>query len=264
MQVSAGTTPARVARVTFANPSGEQLAGLLHEVDDEVDAAAVVLCHGYMDSKDSKLIGGLAGTLQAAGLAALRFDFAGNGESEGNFDFCAYAKEVEDIRAAVQFLRGQGRRVHAVLGHSKGAAEALLYAAKYGDVPQVISLSARYNMVRGITERFGEDIFERLRRGGSLEMKGKSGREWTLTHESVMERVQTDMAAAAASIPATVRVLTVHGAADDVIPVDDAHEFDKLIQSHVLHVIPLADHNYTEEHYAPMERIVVDWLSGNA
>lgn len=86
--------------------------------------------------------------------------------------------------------------------HSKGAIESILYAAKYDDVGKIISISARYNMMHGIsgvmaaltqhgllltanhsTERFGDDVFERLRRGGFIEMRHRDGRTWKLTQE---------------------------------------------------------------------------------
>ena len=45
-----------------------------------------------------------------------------------------------------------------LLGHSKGANDALLYASKYDDTPFVISISARFDMSRGLKDRFGDDI----------------------------------------------------------------------------------------------------------
>lgn len=56
------------------------------------------------------------------------------------------------------------------------------------------------------------------------------------------------------------RVYTIHGAADEVIPVEDAHAFDKCIQNHVLRVLPGANHNYTDsEHARVLVRQVVEW-----
>ena len=41
------------------------------------------------------------------------------------------------------------------------------------------------------------------------------------------------------------RVLTVHGSADELVPVQDALEFAKIIPNHKLHVVEGADHGYT-------------------
>ena len=42
----------------------------------------------------------------------------------------------------------------------------------------------------------------------------------------------------------SVRVLTIHGDEDKVVPMQDAHRFDKEIANHRLHVIMQADHNF--------------------
>ena len=49
----------------------------------------------------------------------------------------------------------------------------LLYASRYDDVPLVINVSGRFHMERGIKERFGSDIFDRLERDGQVEVPRK-------------------------------------------------------------------------------------------
>ena len=51
--------------------------------------------------------------------------------------------EADDVRTVVQHLRSLGYEVTAIMGHSKGAAAVLLYAAIYNDVPKVINISGR-------------------------------------------------------------------------------------------------------------------------
>ena len=44
-----------------------------------------------------------------------------------------------------------------------------MYAARHpGDVPHVVNLAGRFDMVGGIKERFGENIEEELRDKGSI------------------------------------------------------------------------------------------------
>lgn len=56
------------------------------------------------------------------------------------------------------------------------------------------------------------------------------------------------------------RVFTVHGSADEIIPVEDALEIAKLIPSHKLHIIEGANHCYTE-HQEELAKTVVDFLT---
>jgi hypothetical protein len=50
-------------------------------------------------------------------------------------------------------------------GHSKAGGEVILYAATYDDIPLVINVAGRFWMDKGITMRFGGDIFERTQAG---------------------------------------------------------------------------------------------------
>lgn len=53
-----------------------------------------------------------------------------------------------------------------------------------------------------------------------------------------------------------IRVFTVHGSADEIIPVEDALEFSKIIPNHRLDIIEGADHCYSS-HQAELHSIVV-------
>lgn len=54
-------------------------------------------------------------------------------------------------------------------------------------------------------------------------------------------------------------MLTVHGSADEIIPVEDAFEFAKIIPNHKLHIIEGADHGYTN-HQAELVSVVLDFI----
>ncbi|KAG5595858.1 hypothetical protein H5410_037090 [Solanum commersonii] len=55
------------------------------------------------------------------------------------------------------------------------------------------------------------------------------------------------------------RVLTVHGSADEIIPVEDALEFDKIIPNHKLHIIEGANHCYTS-HQAELTPVILPFI----
>ena len=56
---------------------------------------AAILCHGLGDHKDGFCLPAMADTLASAGLASLRLDFPGNGESEGTFRYANMRDEVQ-------------------------------------------------------------------------------------------------------------------------------------------------------------------------
>lgn len=143
---AAGGRPAQ--EFTFVNKKGLKLKGLL--VDGGAGSKEVcILCHGFRSSKLGSTLRALSTGLAEAGVSTFRFDFSGNGESEGQFAYGNYWQEVEDLRAAVEFWTSKGSRVVCVAGHSKGGNCVVLYASKYHDVPCVINISGRFALEKG-------------------------------------------------------------------------------------------------------------------
>jgi hypothetical protein len=98
----------------------------------------------------------------------------------------------------------------------------------YHDIYKVINLSGRFNLKRGIGDRFGNDYMERINQHGFNDVEDTTGHIiYSVTKESLMDRLKTDLQSACTSIDPNCRVLTVHGANDDVVPSEDALEFDK-------------------------------------
>ncbi|KAK1417405.1 hypothetical protein QVD17_26532 [Tagetes erecta] len=247
-------------RIIIQNNCGEKLVGLLHETGSK---EIIILCHGFRDSKDYNLMVELAFALEKHGISAFRFDFSGNGESEGVFQFGNYRKEVDDLQAVIQHFTAEGRVVSAVLGHSKGGNVVVLYASLHHNIRTVINVSGRYKMDRGIEERLGKDNLERVKKDGYIDMKSKTGAIlYRVTVESLMERLNTNMHEAGLNIDPDCRVLTVHGSEDEVIPVEDALEFAKIIPNHELKIIEGANHNYNH-HRDELVSVVLAYLKDN-
>ncbi|KAJ6382698.1 hypothetical protein OIU77_031180 [Salix suchowensis] len=244
-------------RVVIENNHGEKLSGILHETGSK---QLVIVCHGFQSSKERIPMVNLAAALKKEGISAFRFDFAGNGESEGLFQYGNYRREAEDLRAVVQYFRGENHVISAVIGHSKGGNVVLLYASKYNDVHTVVNISGRFNLEKGMEGRLGKDFLLRLQQHGYIDVFNRKGKfEYRVTEESLKDRLTTDTRAACLLIQQECRVLTVHGSMDKIVPVEDALEFAKFIPNHKLHIIKGADHEYTS-HQGELTSVVLDFL----
>ncbi|KAL3825292.1 hypothetical protein ACJIZ3_021321 [Penstemon smallii] len=241
MRINYNVSAAMQQRITIHNKRGEKLAGVLHETGSE---KMVVLCHGFRSSKENKILVNLAVLLENEGITAFRFDFSGNGE--GIFRDCNYLGEAEELRAVIEYFAGVNRSTVAILGHSKAGNVVLLYASKYRDIGAVVNLSGRYDLNRGIEESLGKNYLERLKKDGYIDVKTKTGEvDYRVTEESMMERLNTNMNEVCHAIDMRCKVLTVHGSADKINPVEDAVEFAKIIPNHKLQIIQGANHIYT-------------------
>jgi dipeptidyl aminopeptidase/acylaminoacyl peptidase len=91
--------------VEIAGPNGT-LRGSLHLPDGPGPHAGVVLLHGFtgMRMESGFLFVGLSRALEAAGLASLRVDFFGSGESDGDFIDMTVSTERADALAILDFF----------------------------------------------------------------------------------------------------------------------------------------------------------------
>lgn len=83
--------PPSESKVQFLNTTHVQLSGTFTDAKSDVVA---ILCHGYASSKDGFVYPKMAKALAAKKISSLRFDFTGNGESDGAFEFGNYLQEV--------------------------------------------------------------------------------------------------------------------------------------------------------------------------
>jgi dienelactone hydrolase len=224
------------------NGRNQRLSGVWHAPDLDSDRAAVV-AHGLLSSKDSSKHRAVCERLAAEGIAALRFDFAGRGESAGSFAELTTSGEVEDLRAAVTAARAQGVNEIALVGSSLGGAVSILLAAEQGEFAALVTMAAPARLPRASRPSWGH--IEDPERGESL---GPG---------FFADAARLDVAAAAARIRAPWLVL--HGAADEVVPVADAHLLAASNPGARLVVHPHADHRFSEPEHV---RWLVDQVTG--
>lgn len=129
---------AREVPVAFRS-SGEQIIGMWHVPAGEGPFPAVVFFHGFTGHKVEahRIFVQQARALAGAGIAALRFDFRGSGDSAGEFSDMTVSREVEDAHCAISWVRNRQEvdptRI-GILGFSLGGMVAAFALAKHPDV----------------------------------------------------------------------------------------------------------------------------------
>lgn len=141
--------PYREEEVTFKNEVADiHLAGTLTLPSGNGPFPAVVLISGsgYQD-RNEELMGHrpflvIADLLTRAGIAVLRYDDRGVGDSEGSVSGNTTADLSWDAQAALQYLKGRQEISKVGLaGHSEGGAIAFIVAAREPACDFVISLA---------------------------------------------------------------------------------------------------------------------------
>jgi putative redox protein len=223
-------------RIFFANSRGDTLCGVLHHPADRSARAAVILCHGMESSKESDKLIYLAQLLAQNGIAALRFDFAYVGESSGKFEDITYSGEVEDLKAAHALMLSRGAEKIAILGSSMGGTVALLFAAQEPKVAALVTVAAPIH-----PERFPDRVLAPVQTQDWRErgFTFYNGQRINLALLHDLEKINVAESVKKITCP----VLVLHGAADEVVPVEEAYELAGCL-SHVkrLSILKGTDH----------------------
>jgi uncharacterized protein len=128
---------------------GQQLFGVAHFPlisSREQQIPAVLICHGFGGNKigQGRMYVILAEKLAKAGIAALRVDFRGCGDSEGQFGELTMEGLVSDAVLALQYLSDH-QHIDAsrigIVGSSLGGPVAI-YAAQKTQIPTTMALWA--------------------------------------------------------------------------------------------------------------------------
>ncbi len=130
-------------KLEFENLNGEKLAGLLElpERADEISSYAL-FAHCFTCGKDIAAASRISRALAAKGIAVLRFDFTGLGNSDGDFANTNFSSNIEDLVLAANALEAQYRAPQILIGHSLGGAAVLGAAAKLNSIKAVVTIGA--------------------------------------------------------------------------------------------------------------------------
>lgn len=128
-------------RVSFKGALGHDLAARLDSPAGK-PAAYALFAHCFTCSKDLLAVSRVSRALVDRGLAVLRFDFTGLGESGGDFAETSFSSNLDDLDAAVDFLRSRDQAPQLLIGHSLGGAAVLSVAGQIPEVRAVATIGA--------------------------------------------------------------------------------------------------------------------------
>lgn len=244
-------------KITFKNRDGETLAGNLHAPEADT-RYGVVLGHCFTCSRHTRILQRIAKDLASAGFMAIRFDFSGNGQSEGEFARSTFSKQISEIETAADLLAEKGVEWFGLVGHSMGATIAVLTGAQREDVTGVCTIAGRSESP-GALKFLSEKQREELDRTGKVSFESR-GRSLALTETFFSDANQYSLAQTIRQYPKPL--LVVHGEADEIIPVSEAHHAQELNPDGVeLLIIPEADHMFMkEDHRQQVSERVVAWF----
>ncbi|WP_262064035.1 alpha/beta hydrolase [Streptomyces sp. STR69] len=214
--------------VSVRTLDGLHLAGTLVEPGQPTSRAVVLVHGGGVTREEGGFFTRLATGLSEAGVASLRFDLRGHGDSEGRQEELTLSSILNDIRIMLAHVRkATGADDITLLGASFGGGICAYYAAKRpDDVSQLVLFNPQLDYKRRTIDSrpywtddvISEEAAAELTERGALQFTPtlRHGRPmlnevfWLKPHEALGEvRAPT---------------LIVHGTADTLVPFESSRD----------------------------------------
>ena len=129
-------------RISFTNGEGLSLAAALVTPRDQEPLAYALFAHCFTCGKNNAAAARISRALAAQGIAVLRFDFTGLGNSEGDFGNAGFSSNLTDLVAAADFMRAEYAAPVLMIGHSLGGTAVLAAAEKVPECRALVTIGS--------------------------------------------------------------------------------------------------------------------------
>lgn len=204
--------------VQFTSNEDHQLSGILDLPDGQARAFAL-FAHCFTCSKNLKAVTNIAKSLNDAGIAVLRFDFTGLGQSEGEFADTNFSSNVADLLAAVAYMEENYQAPSILIGHSLGGTAVLQAAARIPSALAVVTIGSP-SRPSHVTAMLENDRAEIERTGQATVQLG--GRPFVVKKQFLDDLERQGLPEGVSSLRKAL--LVMHAPLDDIVEVENASE----------------------------------------
>ena len=205
-------------KATFMGGAGEMLAARLDIPTGPVRAWAL-FAHCFTCTKDIKGAARLASALTRHGIAVLRFDFTGIGNSKGEFANTNFTSNIHDLVAAADWMREHHSAPGLLIGHSLGGAAVLAAAHEVPECKAVATIAAPSDPAH-VTCHFGAALDDVREKGeGQINVGGAS---FTITQQFLDDVNGHNLNQAIRTLDRALLIL--HSPYDETVGVENAEQ----------------------------------------
>lgn len=202
-------------KVEFKNSLGETLLGLMEMPERPVGHA--IFAHCFTCSKDIAAASRISRALSNKGIAVLRFDFTGLGNSDGDFSNTNFSSNVQDLVSAADFMRENYVAPGIFIGHSLGGAAVLVAALKIPELKAVVTIGAPATAAH-VKRNFVVHETEILEKG--LAEVNLAGRKFTIKEQFLKDIDKYDRSHHIADLDKAL--LVMHSPVDETVSINEA------------------------------------------
>lgn len=206
----------KTERLQFTNSEGHTLDARLELPEGEILFHAIFV-HCFTCSKDVHAATRVSRGLTQKGIAVLRFDFTGLGNSDGDFSNTNFSTNVTDIVSAYEFMIEKNMNPRLLIGHSLGGAAVLASADRMPMIKGVVTINAPSD-IQHVEELFHGKIPE-------IEDKGEAtvnlaGRSFLIKKQFLEDVRKTTLTEKISKLK--IPLLIFHSPADEIVSSEHA------------------------------------------
>ena len=148
--------------ISFNNQKKEELKAILYLPTTRKAHSFAIFAHCFTCNKNFKNIKNISQSLTDKGFGVFSFDFTGLGESEGEFADTNFSHNIQDILAAVNFLKENYTAPNLLIGHSLGGTACIYASLQVPSCKAVVSIGSPHDPkhVKQLLEENLDDINE--------------------------------------------------------------------------------------------------------
>ena len=202
----------------------------------------VIICHGFTGNKAERLLVAIADSLQSKGIASIRFDFDGHGQSDGDFQNMTVPLEVIDAQCVYNYAASLPYVSEiGMVGHSQGGVVTAMEAGNLGaDKIKAVALLApaavlRDDALRGTIMGVNYDPHN-VPDGIKIFGNRTLGRDYVLSAQTLPIYETARLY--------TGKALIIHGTYDVIVPYTYGQRFHYLWPDSEMILLPKADHGF--------------------
>ncbi len=223
------------------------LRGMLH-IPDGISGKMpmVMIFHGFTGNKMEPhfIFVKLSRLLEKKGIASVRFDFGGSGESDGDFIDMTLSKELEDGKSILKFVKTLDfvdREGISLVGLSMGGVVASMLAGDCKEDIQALCLWAPAGNMKDIPPREKSDAeMQEAHRTGFIDVGGLA-----LGMDFIKDLNSLDLFKSA--VLYDKKVLLLHGDKDQTVPLGTSRRYQEIYGNRVeFHIIDGGDHTFNQ------------------
>lgn len=230
---------------------GQKIFGIFHRPLSNPKPPAILMCHGLAGDKTGKyrIYVILAKKLAELGIASLRIDFRGSGDSEGDFVDMTLESEISDAIKALEFLEKDPRidttRL-GIFGRSVGGSVGLMAARRHNNIKSLVTWAPLSDGNQWL------ELWDKIHAPGVSEEQRKSvmrvnGQVPGYNFFQQLFRMQMEEELEALH---EIPFLHIHGEKDAIVVIDHANKYAKFREKAIARTkflrLPRSDHDFSD------------------